>query len=84
MDMWKAFRNSTHCHAPQAAILFDKFHVVRHLSDALDVVRRSEYKRVTGDGKSVPVLLGRLDALDWHGGLEGCSQRNSMPGYDGR
>src|SRR5690606_32404159 len=31
MDMWKAFRNSTTTHAPQAAILFDKFHVLRHL-----------------------------------------------------
>ena len=25
MDMWKPFRNSTHRHAPQASILFDKF-----------------------------------------------------------
>lgn len=52
MDMWKAFRNSTHVNAPQAAILFDKFHIVKHLSDALDDVRRSEYKRVTGDDRS--------------------------------
>lgn len=27
MDMWKPFRNSTKRHAPQAAVLFDKFHV---------------------------------------------------------
>ena len=46
MDMWRAFRNSTHNHAPDARIVFDKFHVLRHLSDALDKVRRSEYKRV--------------------------------------
>lgn len=26
MDMWKPFRNATQAHAPQAAILFDKFH----------------------------------------------------------
>ena len=26
-------------------------HVIRHLSDALDEIRRSEYKRVTGDDK---------------------------------
>jgi transposase len=31
MDMWKAFGTSTRHHAPQAAILFDKFHVLRHL-----------------------------------------------------
>jgi transposase len=46
MDMWKAFRNSTEEHAPQARIIFDKFHVLKHLSDALDEVRREEYKRV--------------------------------------
>jgi transposase len=39
MDMWKPFRKSTQAHAPQAAILFDKFHIVKHLSDALDEVR---------------------------------------------
>ena len=50
MDMWKAFRNSTlkADHAPQASILFDKFHILRHLSDALDKVRKSEYARLTG------------------------------------
>ncbi|MDI6800415.1 MAG: transposase, partial [Actinomycetota bacterium] len=42
MDMWKAFHNSTCRHAPQAAILFDKFHVIRHLNEALDRVRKSE------------------------------------------
>jgi transposase len=48
MDMWKAFRKSTETHAPQAAILFDKFHVLRHLNEALDKVRKSEYARVSG------------------------------------
>ena len=48
MDMWKAFEKSTrHC-APQAAILYDKFHVIRHLGEALDKIRRSEYARVSG------------------------------------
>ena len=46
MDMWKAFRNSTNEHAPQARVVFDKFHVLRHLSNALDEIRRQEYKRV--------------------------------------
>lgn len=48
MDMWKPFRNSTKRHAPQARILFDKFHVINHLGNALDAVRRSEYQRVNG------------------------------------
>jgi len=48
MDMWKPFRNSTTRHAPQANILFDKFHIMRHLGDALDTVRKREYARVSG------------------------------------
>src|ERR1700722_17094671 len=53
MDMWKAFRNSTHRagHAPQAGILYDKFHVLRHLGEALDKVRKSEYARLSGDDR---------------------------------
>lgn len=50
MDMWKAFRNSTlkDGNAPQAAILYDKFHILRHLGEALDKVRKSEYARLSG------------------------------------
>lgn len=51
MDMWKPFRNSTNRNAPQASILFDKFHVLRHLGEALDKVRRSEYARLTGNSR---------------------------------
>ena len=50
LDMWKPFRTSTlnAAHAPQAKILFDKFHVLRHLKEALEQVRKSEYARLTG------------------------------------
>ncbi len=48
MDMWKPFRNATHANAPHAAILFDKFHVIRHLNEALDKVRKTEYARLSG------------------------------------
>ena len=50
MDMWKPFRHSTLKpeHASQAAILFDKFHVLRHLGEALDTVRKTECARLTG------------------------------------
>jgi transposase len=50
MDMWRAFRTSTlkAGHAPQAQIIFDKFHVLRHLSAALDTVRKQEYARLSG------------------------------------
>jgi transposase len=46
MDMWKPFRNAAADYAPQAKIIFDKFHILNHLSKAVDEVRRSEYKRV--------------------------------------
>jgi transposase len=48
MDMWKPFRTSTQRHAPKASILFDKFHILRHLGDALDKVRKAEYARLAG------------------------------------
>jgi transposase len=51
MDMWKAFGNSTQKNAPQAAILYDKFHVMRHLNDALDTVRKREYARLGGEDR---------------------------------
>lgn len=47
MNIWKPFRTATQTHAPQAAILFDKFHIMVHLNKALDAVRKSEYKRLS-------------------------------------
>jgi transposase len=51
MDMWKPFKNATLKHVPEAAILFDKFHVLTHLGEALDQVRKSEYVRLTGKNR---------------------------------
>lgn len=48
MDMWKPFIKATRADLPQAAILFDKFHVLRQLGVALDEVRRGEYARLQG------------------------------------
>jgi len=52
MDMWKPFRNSALRNAPQAAILFDKFHILRQLGDALDRVRKHECARVGGKART--------------------------------
>ena len=51
MDMWKPFANATRTHAPQAAILYDKFHIIRHLGKALDTVRKAEYARLSGKNR---------------------------------
>src|ERR1700752_3880993 len=48
MDMWKPFRNVARDKAPKAAILFDKFHILRHLGEALDKIRKAEYGRIAG------------------------------------
>lgn len=47
MDMWKPFRTVAETKAPAAAILYDKFHVLRQLNEAMDQVRKDEYKRLT-------------------------------------
>lgn len=48
MDMWRPFTQSTQEQVPAAAILYDKFHILRHLGEALDQVRRQEYARQSG------------------------------------
>jgi len=53
MDMWKPFRNSVAKNAPKAYVVFDKFDIVRHFSDALDEVRRSEFRRLEGKDRFV-------------------------------
>jgi transposase len=74
MDMWKAFHNSTRRNTPQAAILFDKFHVLRHLQEALDKVRKREYARLSGkDRRFIKgqkyTLLSRKENLTTEGRL---------------
>ena len=64
MDMWKPFRNSTSRNCPQAAILFDKFHIIRHLGEALDKVRKQEYARLTGTSRKF--IKGQKYALLSH------------------
>jgi transposase len=44
MDMWQAFISATKSHAGQAEIVFDRFHVSKHLNEAVDQIRRKENK----------------------------------------
>jgi transposase len=64
MDMWKPFRNTTRELAPRAAILFDKFHILRHLGEALDKVRKAKYARL--GGKDRRFIKGQKYALLAH------------------
>jgi transposase len=42
MDMWAAYAKLVREYAPQAQILFDRFHIVKHLQEAVDEVRSSK------------------------------------------
>jgi transposase len=52
MDMWEPYVQSTRTYLPAAAdkIVFDKFHVVKHLHDAVDKVRRGEHRALRRGG----------------------------------
>ena len=54
MDMWEGYIQSTVEHVPAAwdKIVFDKFHISKHLNDAVDKVRRQEHKQLQADGES--------------------------------
>lgn len=75
MDMWKPFRNSTHRNAPQAAVLFDKFHILRHLSEALDTVRKREYARLSA-GKRKFIKGQKYALLSHPQNLSGEARKN--------
>jgi transposase len=47
MDMWKPFRNSVKKNAHQVRIIYDKYHIMKHLGTAMDTVRKQEQARMT-------------------------------------
>jgi transposase len=47
MDMWAAYAKLVRDHAPNAQILFDRFHIVKHLNEAVDAARRELWRRLT-------------------------------------
>jgi transposase len=53
MDMWKAYRASVTTFCGNAKIIFDKFHLIRHLNDALDEIRRREFFRQGGEKRDL-------------------------------
>jgi transposase len=52
MDMWAPYIASTRAHVPGAErkIVFDKFHLAKHLGDAVDQVRRQENRELRAEG----------------------------------
>ena len=52
MDMWDPYIAATKAYVPgaESKIVFDKFHVVRTVTEAVDKVRRTEHKMLTSEG----------------------------------
>jgi len=68
MDMWEPYINSTKEHLPNGSekIVFDKFHVAKHLSEGVDKVRRQENKQLhkAGDDRLVGTKYDWLKGRD--------------------
>jgi transposase len=47
MDMWAPYANLVREHAVNAQILFDRFHIVKHLNEAVDATRRELWRQLT-------------------------------------
>lgn len=50
MDMWPAFISAAGKELPEAEVVFDRFHVSKHMGEAVDAVRRSEHKQLLRQG----------------------------------
>ena len=52
-DMWQPYIDVIKGRAPQAVLVFDKFHIVRHLMDAVDQIRRDEIREKGAEFKQL-------------------------------
>lgn len=50
-DMWSIYIDAVRANLPKASIVFDRFHVVRHLNRAVDEVRRRAWRQLHGEEK---------------------------------
>ena len=53
VDMWEPFRQSLEQWVPECRIVYDKFHILQHASQAVDEVRRSEFFRKGGAARDL-------------------------------
>jgi transposase len=54
MDMWKPYLKAVKEHCPQAAIVFDPFHIIQAYGrDVVNKVRAEEYKKATASAREV-------------------------------
>jgi transposase len=53
VDMWEPFRRSLEQWVPECRIVYDKFHILQHASQAVDEVRRAEFFRKGGAARDL-------------------------------
>lgn len=53
MDMWPAYISAVEEVLPSADIVFDRFHVKKHLGEAVDKVRRQEHRELSAAGNLI-------------------------------
>ena len=53
VDMWEPFRQSLEQWVPECRIVYDKFHILQHASQAVDEVRRAEFFRKGGAARDL-------------------------------
>ncbi len=49
LDMWDPYITSIHQFCPTADIVFDKFHIIKKINDALDKIRREEFAKAKNE-----------------------------------
>jgi transposase len=70
MDMADGYIAAVRKHAPQADLVFDRFHIQRHLLNAVDEVRKAEFWRRRGPARNAIrgkkfLLLRKRRTLHW-------------------
>lgn len=70
-DMSKAYTEAIKHHCPNATLVIDRFHVVKALNEAVDAVRKEEWRALEGDEKKT------IKGLRW---LLGMHSRNRSKG----
>jgi transposase len=67
-EMANGYTDTVKAHCPNATLIIDRFHVVTKLSEAVDEVRKEEWRQLDGEQKKV------VKGLRWILGLSSLSR----------
>ena len=52
MEMWTAYVNAVSYQLPNAKCVFDRFHIAKHLGDAVNAVRQDKHPELLTEGEN--------------------------------